>query len=192
MHFKRILLIVTLLFCASPLFAQRKKTSGSVSLKEFSRLSTQANIAFTVPEGFKELPSKQNGLTFDYGMGIPGEEFEIWFRVIPDKNETPDDRDSTYLDVGKVEAQSLAGDENYFMRSMPDRVLADYNADAGKTYLINLPDSASTKHYKYALLIMLQKKKGGTVMAVCLTNDKGPDFFRNINRARSCIRFKAI
>lgn len=192
MQFKKILWIIALLLISVPVFAQRKKQKQSQDLKDFTRITNQANLAFTIPDGFKEVPDKQNTQTFDYGITLPGEEFEIWFRVIPEKTDESTDTDSLYIDMGKIEAQSLAGDANYFMRNMPDRVLTDYNADAGKTYLINLPDSPATKHYKYALLITLQKKKGGTVMAVCLTNDKGPDFFQNINKARTCMKFKAI
>ncbi|PTR01078.1 hypothetical protein C8P68_101309 [Mucilaginibacter yixingensis] len=190
MQFKKICWLVLLLLITAPVFAQRKRQRQSAGFREFTRITNQANLAFNVPDGFKEVSNKQNRLSFDYGIALPGQEFEIWFRVIPEQNDSM--TDSLYIDVGKIEAKSLAGDANYFMRGMPPEVISDYNADTGRTFLINLPDSPTTKHYKYALLITLQKKKSGTVMAVCFTNDKGPDFFQNINKARSCMKFRPI
>ena len=189
MQFKQILLVACLLICAVQVNAQQKKHKTSPEFRYFTRVAGKADVVFSCPDGFIELPVKHNGFDFDYGIAIPDQDFEIWFRVIPEKNVEA--QDSSYVDLGRTEARSLAGDGNYFMRTIPDRVLTDYNADAGKTFLINLPDLDATKHYKYALLITLQKKQEGTIMAICLTNDKGPNFFRNINRARYCIRFKS-
>jgi hypothetical protein len=185
-QFKQILLITFLLFCTRAAMAQTKLPKPSHEYKSFARVANKANVAFLVPDGFKELP-KNDGLPFEYGITIPDEGFEIWFKVIPQTDDTPD---SLYLDAGKTEAKALAGENDYMVRNMPDRVLNDYGADAGKTYLLNLPDTPATKHYKYALLITLQKSHKGTIMAVAFTNDKGPDFFRNINKARNSIRFK--
>ena len=98
--------------------------------------------------------------------------------------------DSVYLDVGKATAVSLAGDQPYFERTIPPEVLAKYHADAGKSYLITLLDLPETKHYKYALLITLQKNHTGTILAICFGNEKGPEFFKNINRASHCLMFK--
>jgi hypothetical protein len=55
---------------------------------------------------------------------------------------------------------------------------------------LNLLDFPATKHYKYALLIALQRNHTGTIMAVCFTNDKGPEFFKNVDRASNCLKFK--
>ena len=49
----------------------------------------------------------------------------------------------------------------------------------------------ATKRYKYALLITLQKNHTGIILAVCFTNEKGPEFFKNLDRASSCMKFKA-
>jgi hypothetical protein len=188
-HLKQILGITFLLFCAVGVMAQSRAGRPTHEYKSFARTANKANVAVLLPDGFKELP-KNDGLAFDYGITIPDEDFEIWFKVVP---QTEADPDSLYLDMGKNTAKSLAGDnEISFMRNMPDRVLADYGADAGKTYLLNLPDTPATKHYKYALLITLQKNHKGTIMAVAFTNEKGPDFFRNINKARNSIRFKVL
>lgn len=151
-------------------------------------MANHANAVFSLPEGFKELSVKNENSNFDYGITIPGQEFEIWFKISP---QTDADPDSLYVGIGKNEAKALAGENDYFTRGIPDEVLNDYNADAGRTYLINLPDAAATKHYKFALLITLQKNHRGTIMAVCFTNEKGPDFFKNINRAKSCIKFRS-
>ena len=185
-QFKQILIITCLLFYAGAVFAQQKPGKPSRELKNFTKVAAKANVAFLLPEGFKEIPLT-DGLSFDYGISIPEQEFEIWYKVIPQNETTPD---SAYIEIGKNEAVALAGETDFLVRGMSDRVLADYGADAGKAYLLSLPDVAVTKHYKYALLITLQKNNKGMVMAVCFTNEKGPDFFRKINRARNSIRFK--
>jgi hypothetical protein len=141
-----------------------------------------------LPDTFKELDIKSDNIDFDYGLTIPGQEFEIWLKVIPQSENSPD---SLYIEIGRTKARQLAGENRFLVRLMPEEVLADYNADAGRTYFMNLPDLPETKHYKFALLITLQKNHKGTIMAICLSNDKGPDFFRNINKARNCIKFKA-
>ncbi|MEB0302593.1 hypothetical protein, partial [Mucilaginibacter sp. 5C4] len=88
------------------------------------------------------------------------------------------------------QAQAFTGDNNYLMRNIPPKYLAKYNGDAGRTYLLNLPDEQVTKHYKYALLLTLQKDHTGTILAVCFSNEKGPEFFKDIDKASSCIKFK--
>ncbi|QKJ28942.1 hypothetical protein HQ865_03960 [Mucilaginibacter mali] len=168
-------------------FAQTKPARESREFRNFNKVATRANVAVVIPDGFKEIDVKSDNPAFDYGITIPDQGFEIWLKVMPQTESTPD---SVYLEIGRAQARQLAGDNEYLVRGMPERVLNDYNADAGKTYFFNLPDAAATKRYKFALLITLQKSHKGTIMAVCLTNDKGPDFFRNINRARNCIKFK--
>ncbi|GAB3913859.1 hypothetical protein GCM10028826_27000 [Mucilaginibacter boryungensis] len=166
--------------------AQTKPAKESHEYKSFSKIASRSNVTFTLPEGFKELPVSGDNI-FNYGMTIPGEDFEIWLKVTPQTDNTSD---SLYVEMGKAEAKLLAGDNHYYTHGMPERVLTDYNADAGRSYFIYLSDSPATKHYKFALLITLQKNSKGTIMALCMTNDKGPDFFKNINKARNCIRFK--
>lgn len=185
--FKSLLVIISLVFLNFPVIAQAKYPRNGHELRRFSKAAAQAGITFSMPEGFKELNDNSEAHPFDFGISLPGQGFEVWFKVVPKKGSTPD---SLYLDMGRNEAKELCGDDNYLVRGLPDEVLNDYNADVGKTYFLNLPDSPATKHYKYALLITLQKDDKGIVMAAGFTNDKGPEFFKNLNRARNCIKFK--
>ncbi|MGF7042924.1 hypothetical protein M2273_006200 [Mucilaginibacter lappiensis] len=177
----------------------------SVQLKEFSQLLAQASITFTFPKGFKEIAAVNNeDFSFDYAMEMPNKDFEVWFQVKSQKenwasyersqNDNSSSQlanpDSLYLDMGKAHATAFTGDRNYFVRNMPQNVLDRYNADAGKSYLLNLLDLPATKHYKYALLITLQRNHTGTIMMVCFTNEKDPEFFKNIDRATNCLKFK--
>lgn len=176
----------------------------SAQLKNFLALAANANVNFTFPKGFREIKAPDNeDLSFDYAMEIPGKEFELWFQVksqkenyasyqrsIGNKNTAQANPDSLYIGMGTAQAQAFTGDNNYLLRSIPPKYLAKYNADAGRTYLLNLLDEPVTKHYKYALLITLQKDHTGTILAVCFSNEKGPEFFKNIDKASSCIKFK--
>lgn len=176
----------------------------SPQLKNFQQLTAQANINFISPKGFREIKAPDNeDLSFDYAMEVPGKEFEIWFQVksqkenyasyqrsIGNKSTEQANPDSLYLDMGRAQAITFAGDNNFLIRDIPPKYRAKYNADAGKTYLLNLQDMPVTKHYKYALLITLQKDHIGTILAVCFSNEKGPEFFKNIDRASTCIKFK--
>jgi hypothetical protein len=124
-------------------------------------------------------------------MEVPGKDFEIWFQVksqkenyasyqksIGDKNTAQANPDSLYVGMGTAQAITFAGDNNFLQRDIPPKYRARYNADAGKSYLLNLQDEAVTKHYKYALLITLQKDHIGTILAVCLPTKKAPSFSR--------------
>jgi hypothetical protein len=183
-QFKQILLIIHLLFFTGAVLAQTQTGKDTREFKTFSKIATRAGVGFNLPDGFSELPVRTESKAYDYGMAIPGQDFEIWFKITPQTNAAPD---SLYLEIGKTQAKQLAGDNTILIRNMSTRVLAEYNADAGKTYFVSLPD---TRHYKYALLITLEKNHKSIITALCLTNDKGPDFFQNINRARNCIKFK--
>ncbi|MES2267613.1 MAG: hypothetical protein V4520_12685 [Bacteroidota bacterium] len=176
----------------------------SPQLKNFLVLAANANVNFTFPKGFKEIKAPDNeDLSYDYAMEMPDKEFEIWFQVksqkenyasyqrsIGNKNTAQANPDSLYIGMGSAQALTFAGDNNFLMRNIPPKYLAKYNADAGKTYLLNLPDEPATKGYKYALLITLQKDHTGTILAVCFANVKGAEFFKNIDKASSCIKFK--
>jgi len=217
-QFKRILLQAILLLCITCVFAQvkqsqylavnKKKTTlvkavkpvkGSAQLQEFSKILATANVTFTFPKGFREIQAVNNeNFSFDYAMEIPGKEFEIWFQVKSlkqnwkslERYHEQENPDSSYLQIAKAQATNFTGEQEKLVRAIPANVLARYRADAGKSYLLNLLDMPETKSYKYALLIMLQRNHTGTIMAVCFTNEKDPEFFRNIDRASNCLKFK--
>ena len=177
----------------------------SPQLKNFKEIVARANATFIFPRGFKEIPAPDNeDYSFDYAMALPGKDFEIWLQVksqkenyasylrnIGNKETGQANPDSLYQGMGSANAIAFTGDRNgYFMRTIPPTICARYNADAGRSYLLNLLDMPVTKHYKYALLVTLQKDHTGTILAVCFANEKGPEFFKEMNRASNCIRFK--
>ncbi|MBS7564194.1 hypothetical protein KHS38_07230 [Mucilaginibacter sp. Bleaf8] len=181
--------------------AEPNQSSGYAA---FRQLAEEAGADFKFPKGFKEIKVPNNeDFSFDYGMTLPGHDFEIWLEMKPlARNWQSYERtkgisgseqanpDSLYKDVLNAYAMQLSGDSRYFTRNLTEEALQQYNADAGKTYLINLADSPDTRHYQYALLIAVQKDHVGTIIALCLTNDKGPGFFKNVSLARNCLRFK--
>lgn len=189
---KRVHIITCLLILTGNVFAQNKYSQVDRQLKEFNRLATEANVNFTLPDGFKEItPISNEDVSYEYGITYPGQDFEIWFDVRPFKQLAKyANPDSAYVSIGKEQVSAFSADNSYFVRHLNDRILMQYNADAGKSILVNLSDSPVTRHYKYALIITLQKEHTGTILAVCLTNDKGPEFFKYIDKAKNCIRFK--
>ena len=213
-QFKQILLTPALLLVAVTAISQVKPKPVSAKptvakpasrqLTDFRRLTAEANVVFTFPAGFKEIKVLNNeDFSYDYAMELPGHDFEIWFQVKSQKKDwqiyelvknDPSKQtanpDSSYNGMGRAQASAFTGDQNAITRTIPQDILVRYNASAGKTYLLNLQDLAETKHYKYALLITLEKDRTGTILAVCFSNDKGPEFFKNINRASNCLKFK--
>lgn len=197
---KNFLLIMLLLLWVAPAIAQVNRPVVSNQLKNFYTSLAQINLNFTFPEGFRETKAVYtDNFPFDYAMEIPGEDFEIWFRVntqkenekfLGDKNIHISNPDSLFVSLAQDQLSAFTTDKNYLKRGLPHYILDRYNADEGTTYLVNLNDSPITKHYKYALLIVLQKNKLGTVLAICFTNEKGPEFFKDMNKASNCIKFK--
>ncbi len=205
-----VTIVITLYFVparaqvARAAVAHSKTHTASPQLTEFLHLVAEANVSFIFPKGFKEIKAANDeDFSFDYAMEMPGKDFEIWLQVksqkenwasyIRTQNSTTGrlaNPDSLYTEIGAAQAISFTGDKQYFVRSIPPDVLAKYNADAGKSYLLTLLDLPETKHYKYALLISLQKNHTGTILAVCFTNEKGPEFYKNINKASQCLKFK--
>ncbi|MDO3641409.1 hypothetical protein [Mucilaginibacter sp. L3T2-6] len=182
-----------------------KHTPATRQLSAFIRLAAQANVSFTFPNGFKEIPAPDNEyFSYDYAMTIPGKDFEIWLQVksqkenwasyekarnLPDAQQLANP-DSSYIPLARAQCAAFAGDNPYSGRVIPPDILARYNADNGKSYLLTLRDMQTTKRYKYALLITLQKDHTGIIMAVCFTNDKSPEFFKNMDKASNCLKFK--
>ena len=176
-----------------PAFGQAKGPSSS----RFNKDLSEANLTFTLPTGFKETRPASNNDGFDYAIAVPDGSFEIWFKAKSLKDNRPikiNDRqvnpDSAYVEIGHAQAEDYVGsNKNFISRRVPPYQLERYGADAGRTFLVNLPDQADTKHYKYALIVVLQKNHVGAVEAVCFANELGPGFFKNLSQASSCIRF---
>lgn len=191
----RLVCLILFLLVGRVATAQETHTP-SAQQKNFINALSLINANFTYPEGFKEAKVVN---PFEYALEIPGDDFEIWFRVntqkdnekfLAEKNLTTA-IDSAYMHLAKEQLSTFTSNEA-LVRNIPEYMLERYNANAGRTYLIELNDSPLTKHYKYALLIVLQKEKTGTLMAVCFTNVKGPEFFKNINKASNCLKFKGV
>ncbi len=191
-----------LLFAVTPVLAQgvAAPPESERPKKTFSELLTENNISFNFPEGFKEVKvPNTDALPFSYGMELPNQDFEIWMRIstqregeklLADKNVHLSSPDSLYAALAQDQIPAFTSDKGYLRRRLPGYILRRYNADAGSTYLLNIDDSKLTKHYKYAFLTVLQKNQAGVVMAICYTNEKGPEFFRTMNMAASCLKFK--
>jgi hypothetical protein len=203
-QFRYIIFTTILLIVVLPAIAQTKRhTPTKSSRKDFYQLLGEAHLTFTPPSGCKEImPVNNDYFSFDYAMEMPGKDFEMWLLVKSqsqnwtsyehtqyDKKRALANPDSMYKDISKAIAISLTGDTSYLVRTMPPDILARYNADAGKSYLLNLLNMRVTKHYKYALIIALQQSHTGTLVAIYFTNEKDPDFYRDVNRVGSCLKF---
>jgi hypothetical protein len=213
-QFKQILLTTVFLLCVATTMSQikHKPVSNqqvinkpiSSQLKDFYHLLDEAGVEFVFPQGFREIPVINNeDFSFDYAMEIPDQEFEIWFQVKSQKrnwvnyerlkndvNKRLANPDSSYISIGRAQAIAFTDEQDYFTRNIAPEVLTQYNAGTGKSYLLSLPDMSTTKHYKYALLLTLQKDHIGTILVVCFTNEKGPEFFRNVNQVSRYLKFK--
>jgi hypothetical protein len=212
---KQILITATLALCITSAIAQKRVVNTvaekhnprlSAQLKEFYHLTSEANAVFIFPKEFKEIKAPDNeDFSFDYAMELPGKGFEIWLQVKSEKENWASyvraqalnnqniqlaNPDSLYATIGAAHAIAFTGDRNYLVRSIPPEYLAPYHADVGKSYLLTLLDLPDTKRYKYALMFTLQKFHTGTILAICFTNEKGPEFFKNINKVSNCFKFK--
>jgi hypothetical protein len=177
----------------------------SNQLRDFYKRTNDAGVVFMFPPEFKEvsIPNEED-FSFDYAMELPDSEFEIWFQVKPQKDNWVNyqrykndparkiaNPDLLYISMAHAQAVALKGEEPYFSRSIAKDVLKRYNADAGRSFLLNLNDAHETKHYRYALLLTLQKNHVGTILAICFTNEKNADFFKKVNRMSRYIKFKS-
>lgn len=199
---KYLLLYMGLVFCFTPAVSQERSSLFTHQFRNFNKELAEANLSFTLPNGFKEIrPGNMDDASFDYAIKLVDADFEIWFQVRSqkenwgygksknDKVRTTSNQDSLYQEIASTQAEAFMGNKNYMTRSIPQYSLARYNADVGKTYLLNLPDSPTTRHYKYAMLVVLQKNHTGMMLAVCFANELGPGFFKNLDMAGSCIKF---
>nr|WP_294791864.1 hypothetical protein [uncultured Mucilaginibacter sp.] len=196
----RFILAILVVCFASGVVAQGTRLDNSQQFKAFDKALNKSGITFTFPEGFKEIKAVNNReFKFNYALELPGKDFEIWLRVnsLKDNKALLSDNykrmnvDSAYSFIIQQQALAFSNDNDWLTRPIPNFILNRYNADVGKTYLVNLKDSPITKHYKYALLIVLAKFNTGSVFAVSLTNDKGPEFFKNMFQASNCLKFKS-
>ncbi|WP_342647233.1 hypothetical protein [Mucilaginibacter sp. CSA2-8R] len=202
-----IICLLPALVTGQPRRHKRTQTGNEgrpTQLRSFIKQAEEAGIDFTFPPVLKEVTAISNeNLSFDYAMAMPGQNFEIWLQVRSLKqNWTSYEQvknitgkmlanpDSSYIGAIKANACVLSDDDRYTIRSLKPELLEAYNADAGKSCLVSLADLPETKGFKYALLIALQKDHTGYLLAVCLTNDKGPDFFRSLSKVRECIKFR--
>ncbi|WP_157799069.1 hypothetical protein [Mucilaginibacter auburnensis] len=185
---------------AACVFAQGTSLDNGNQYKAFQKTLNKVGISFIFPEGFKEIKAvNTRNLKFNYAMELPGKDFEIWFRVnsvkdnkqLLNENRLRVNPDSAYAYIIKQQAGVFTNDNEWLTRQIPETLLNRYNANVGKTYLVNLSDSPVTKHYKYALLITMAKFNAGSILAVCLSNDRGPEFFKNMFEASDCMKFKA-
>jgi hypothetical protein len=168
--------------------------------KNLKKLLARINASFTMPDGFVEIPPLNNDKTnYQYAMQVPNEDFEVRIQVNDNRKESrkwergntteKTNPDSLY---SKIVADQISGisDGDRFNRPIPQRILQNYNADVGQSCFFSLADSAFTKHYQYALLVIIQKNHYGSITILCLGNDRGPKFFRKINKLRNLLRFK--
>jgi len=212
-QFKQILLTTAFLLVAVTAMSQVKKRpvprkaavskTGSSQLNDFLFLAGDADVTFTFPTGFKEAKVLNNeDFSFDYGIELPNE-FAVWFQVRSQKKDWQNymalkndptkqtaDPDTAYIAKGSALAKSLSDDKTLIPRDIDQDVLTRYNANAGRAYLINLPDLAETNHYKYALVLAIEKDHTGTIIAICFTDEKNPEFFKNVSQISQFIKFK--
>jgi hypothetical protein len=196
---KKLSIILLCLVITTTLAIGQVKPVASQQLEGFKELLSGINGSFTLPDNFTEVkPPNSDKLPFQYGLKFPDDETVVWFQVNSVKAEwlryekngkqglNPD---SAYIKTASDEANSMASTKYILSRSMPQRILDAYNADEGRSYLVSLADMPETKGFQYALLIVLHKNHYGNIVVACLTNERGPAFFRNINKLRYCFKF---
>ena len=190
-------------YCSSHAFSQKKPLPANNQRKDFYLLLKEADLKFIFPSGFNEIKAINNDyFSFDFALEEPQHNCEVWLMVRSqkqnwvsyeknqsDKKTQLANPDSMYIDIGKAYATGLTGNKNFMGRNIPADVLDEYNADAGKSYLLNLRDMQVIHHYKYALIVSLQKNHTGTLIAIFFTNYKDPDFYRDVNRVSHSFKF---
>jgi len=204
MKFKKVSIFILLLICLTifvPAAIGQQTQPPGRELKAFKELLANINASFTFPDGFNEVkPVSTEKFPCHYDLKLPDGDFEIRFQVNQLKNEwknydaSQSDKvnpDSLYSKVAAAEVKNLAGDGKVFARNMPQRVLDQYNADLGRSYFLNLANSAEANpnNYQFALLVVLQKNHLGYFTVLCMGNERGPEFFKNLNKLKDCLKF---
>jgi len=200
MNFKKvsifIFLLLTLTIFKSTAFGQQTQATDR-DLKMFRRLLANINASFTPPEGFNELtPITNDRFSYNYALKLPDADFEAHFQVNSLKREwrrfekAKGDKinpDSLYIKQAATQVKALAGDGRVFSRTIPSSYLQQYNADIGRSYFFSV--ATETNHYQYGLMVVLQKNRYGNICVTCFSNERGPAFFKNINKLKDCIKF---
>ncbi|WP_066006093.1 hypothetical protein [Mucilaginibacter sp. PPCGB 2223] len=168
-------------------------------LKVFRELLANINATFVPPDGFDELkPNASDKFSCNYALKLSDADFEVRFQVNSLKSDWKNfeknkgdkiNPDSLYSKVAATEVKALAGDGRVFLRPVPPSYLQQYNADLGRSYFFSLADSPETNHYQYGLMVVLQKNHYGNICVACFSNERGPAFFKNINKLKDCIKF---
>jgi len=179
--------------------------SASTQFKTFQQALAETNLQFVIPKNFKEIEPIQTAtadVNVDYAVMLPQSNFQVWFKV---KNIAQEEArfkasdgdaklslanpDSLYSFKSLSTAIKLAGKGNFTYKSLPQNVLDSFHADAGCSYQLNLRDMPETNHYKYGLLISLQKNTSGYILMLFLGNENGPAFYKKVNMAYYSVRF---
>lgn len=201
MNYNKVSIFIFLLLSltVTPVAVGQQNQSIGRELKVFRELLANINATFISPEGFSEVkPVTNEKFPYNYALLLPDADFEARFQVNSLKTDWKNferakgdkiNPDSLYNKIVINEVKSLAADGRYFTRTIPPRILQEYNADLGRTYFFNLADSPETNHYQYGLLVVIQKNRYGNICVVCLSNERGPAFFKNVNKLRECLRF---
>jgi len=197
---KSLLFFVLLLITCT--IGNTQVVQPSSQLKTFQQILLATNLQFTFPKDFKEIKAlHQAEMDVDYAMELPDDNFKVWYIVknLQQRNKLKVSEsdpktvlahpDSLYRSVYLSTATTLAGKDNYTSKNLPQEVLDLFHADRGQSCLLNLYNAPLTEHYKYGLLISLQKDGTGCIAMLFLSNDNGPDFYKKVNKAYYSVRF---
>lgn len=188
--------------CASG-FAQIPQNISQ--LKSFQQTLSVVGVQFFSPKEFREIkPLHYGNINVDYAIELPNDNFQVWYlaksslqeqakiKVFEDNvKRSAIHPDSLYTFAAARTSAILAGNDknNYTYKILPPDVLSSFGADNGISYQLNLKDRPETNHYQYGLLVCLQKNGQGYVEMLFLSNQNGPDFYKNVNKAYYSVKF---
>ncbi|WP_295653384.1 hypothetical protein [uncultured Mucilaginibacter sp.] len=199
--FKKLILVIACLPAFTLHVSAQNSQNDSQQLKKFKEHLASIDASFVLPEGFTEVkPENSDKTAYEYALTMPNDDFEIRFQVNDLKREWKKfqrgksgantiNPDSLYSKIAMDQVNSLSDQGPSFNRPFPARIMQFYNVDIGHSYFFSLANNDLTKHYQYALLVVIQKNHYGTISVVCLSNEKGPEFFKKINKLRNCLKF---